>query len=287
MITRKQLNNGFEYLEIVNRSAQASLALQGAHLFKYQSYADPAPLLWLSRASYFQKGKAIRGGVPICWPWFGKHPTDPGLPQHGFARTMPWELIAQNETDAQQTELVLRLQDSPDSLKLWSHNFELLLKISIGDRLILSLTTSNRGSKPFTVTSALHSYFMVSDISRVEVKGLDQALFIDTLSRSESIQRGSLVIDKEVDRIFQKVRYPLAIIDRNRTITINATGSSSAVVWNPWQTKSMTMADMNRDSYQTMLCVETTNALADGQKIAPGGKHSLTAALSTSPLSTG
>ena len=279
MITRKKLHNGFEYLEIVNSSGRASLALQGAHLFKYTCFADPEPLLWVSRASFFNADKAIRGGIPICWPWFGKHPTDPDLPQHGFARTAVWQLIDQDESDPQQTILLLRLTDSPETLKMWPFSFVLLLKISIGSRLALALITRNRGSKPFAVTAALHSYISISDIDKVAVKGLEQTPYFDNLSRTDRVQEGELTIDREVDRVFQKVSYPLTLVDEKRTIRVDARGSGSAVVWNPWQKKSAAMADMNDDSYRTMLCVETTNALADGRRIGPGEEHTLGAVL--------
>ena len=279
MITKKKKKNGFEYLEIKNNRACASLALQGAHLFHYHCFADPDALLWLSRASLFQSGKAIRGGIPVCWPWFGRHPADPALPQHGFARTALWELVAEEDSDPAHTVLVLRLTDSPVSLKIWPYAFELLLTITIGSSLTLALTTKNLDSRPLTVTSALHSYFAVSEISRVAVKGLEQTPYFDALSRSEKVQTGKLTIDREVDRIFQQVNYPLTLVDQDRTITIDARGSSSAVIWNPWQEKSAAMADMTEDSYTTMLCVETTNALADGRSIAPGEEHTVTAML--------
>jgi glucose-6-phosphate 1-epimerase len=278
MIVQKTFDNGFEYIEVVNTTARAAIALQGAHLFHYESL-DDRPLLWVSKAAFFATGKAIRGGIPICWPWFGKHTTNSRLPQHGFARTSLWELFDQNESDKEQTVVVLRLTDSRESLKLWPYQFELLLTVTIGRKLTIALTSKNCDSQAFTITSALHSYFAVSDIDRVEVEGLDQISYFDALTRENKVQQGNVVITRETDRVYQNVSYPLTIHDQKRTIRINARGSNSAVVWNPWQQKCAAMTDMNNDSYKTMLCVETTNALQDLRILAPGETHTLSAEL--------
>ena len=280
MIERKKFDNGFKYLEIVNTAARASIALQGAHLFHYEPLFGK-PLLWVSKAANFEPGKAIRGGIPICWPWFGKHATDSSLPQHGFARTALWELFDQDDSDEQQTVVVLRLTSSRESLQLWPYQFELLLTVTIGRELTISLTSRNCDKEPVAITSALHSYFAVSDIDRIQVEGLDQVTYFDNLTRENSVQQGNIFITEETDRVYQDVTYPLTIHDQDRNIRINAHGSHSAVVWNPWQQKCAAMADMNDDSYRTMLCVETTNALQDARILAPNATHTLTAVLST------
>ena len=166
MIEHKKFDNGFQYIEISNASVRAKIALQGAHLFHYEPVAE-LPLLWLSKASFFETGKAIRGGVPVCWPWFGKHPANSKLPQHGFARISLWEMLEAKEIDEHTTELIFKLQPSAESLQLWPHKFELLLAITVGQTLTLVLTTRNCDTRAFEVTAALHSYFAVENIEKV------------------------------------------------------------------------------------------------------------------------
>ncbi len=279
MAVYRTFDNGFECIEIVNTSGHAKIALQGAHLFHYERVGEQ-PLLWLSETSFFKAGKAIRGGVPICWPWFGKHRTDNSLPQHGFARTSLWTVVEINETDENATELFLQLKSSTKSLQLWPYSFELLLHVNIGRALTISLTTKNCDEKAFAITSALHSYFAVWDIDDVYIEGLDKTRYFDSLTEESVVQKGNVRIAGEVDRIYQKVHYPLTIHDRERTVHIDAQGSSSAVVWNPWKEKCESMGDMKDDAYRTMLCIETANVLDDARTLQPGDEHTVTAILS-------
>lgn len=281
MMTNKKTINGFEYIEIENKSATAKVALQGGHLFHYQQQGKK-PLLWLSPKSHFESGKAIRGGIPLCWPWFGKHSTDPALPQHGFARISTFELLESNEPDENTTKLVLQLQSSPETLRLWPYQFQLLLRITIGPTLTVALTTRNCDTKSFTITSALHSYFAVSYIGYVSVQGLENIKYWDSLTNDTKIQKGSIRISEEVDRVYQKTTGSQQLHDSDRTIQIASEGSSSTVVWNPWKDKSMRMADMQDDAYRTMLCIETANALEDARKLASGEEHTLRAMLTES-----
>lgn len=278
MALYKTFDKGFECIEIINKSGRAKIAVQGAHLFHYERVGEQ-PLLWLSENSFFEAGKAIRGGVPICWPWFGKHHADSCLPQHGFARTSLWTVVEINETDENATELILQLKSSAESLQLWPYTFELQLHVTVGRALTISLTTKNCDEKAFAITSALHSYFAVSNIDNVYVEGLDNTTYFDSLTQESIVQKGNVRIAGEVDRIYQSVHYPLTIHDPERTIHIDAQGSSSAVVWNPWKEKCASMSDMKDDAYRTMLCIETANALIDARTLQPGDEHTVTATL--------
>ncbi len=274
MLTQETTAKGFPYLLIDNQNATAKIALQGGHLFHYQQKGR-SPLLWLSQKSHFTSGKAIRGGVPICWPWFGKHLTDPKLPQHGFARTSLFRLVSVKETDNTSTEILLELNSDASSFKLWPHHFHLQLRIIIASSLSLRLTTHNSDSVPFSISSALHSYFAVAHIDKVSVQGLDQLEFLDFLNQKSSTQQGLLRINTETDRGYQNVKAPLTLHDQERTIHINSMGSRSCVIWNPWLEKSRQMADMTDDAYLNMLCVETANIFQDTRTLEAGTKHSL------------
>lgn len=281
MIVNNKTTTGFEYIEIQNKSATAKVALQGGHLFHYQQL-DKAPLLWLSEKSLFEAGKAIRGGIPLCWPWFGRHPTDASLPQHGFARTSAFEFIDSNEPDENTTELVLRLESSDKTLTLWPYQFEILLHITIDTELNVELTTINCDTQAFVISSALHSYFAVSSIDDVSVQGLEQKDYWNALTGETKTEKGIIRIKEEIDRIYQKIVDPILLLDRDRTIQISSEGSASAVVWNPWIEKSKKMAYMQDEAYKNMLCIETANALNDSRKLIPGEEHTLKVTLSES-----
>lgn len=274
MITLKQLENGFEYLEVHNEHAQAKIALQGAHIFHYQVTGE-APLLWLSEKAYFEKGKAIRGGVPICFPWFGPHKYDATLPQHGFARNQAWSYMTKHELSDGATHLQLMLTPNEETRTLWEQSFVLLYDIIVGKELTLELTTINTDTEPFDVTQALHTYLNVSAIDNVSVKGLEERVFYNSLDGSLEKQNGAVSIDKEVDRVYFDGDSTITLEDKEREIVLKQSGSNSLVVWNPWQEKSESMTDMPNDGYKTMLCLETANAHKDFVLLNPNDVHTL------------
>lgn len=274
MITAKTTAQGFAYIEVENNQATAKIALQGGHLFHYQRTGH-VPLLWLSRLSHFSEGAAIRGGIPICWPWFGKHPHSPGLPQHGFARTSLFNVQDSSEPDGDFSEIVLQLQDSAATRALWDHPFQLYLRIGIGETLSLSLSSQNTDTQDVTISAALHSYFAVSEIGHASVHGLEGVAYLDTLTGSQECQTGAVEIDREVDRVYHGTGSPILLHDGRRHLSLHSKGSASTVVWNPWCAKAGSMADMDNDGYQTMLCIETANALQDARTIEPGEEHRL------------
>lgn len=275
MLTCKYLENGFAFLEITNDSATARIALQGAHLYHYARHGE-APLLWVSACSPFEAGKAIRGGVPICWPWFGPHPTESTLPQHGFVRTALWQLHEFCDENARQSRVTLSIQSSDATRALWDFDFALFLHVSIGETLEMRLETHNQSSRPMRLSQALHSYFGVDAIEHASIEGLEGAEYFDNLTQTR--QKGAhepLRIGEEVDRVYVPMRWPLTLHDANRRIAINAAHSQSAVVWNPWSAKSATTGGMCPDGYRTMLCIECANAKEDARTLAPSERFSL------------
>lgn len=268
MITMKKFENGFEYLEISNRYALARVALQGAHLFHYEK-SGASPLLWLSEAAYFEEGKAIRGGIPVCWPWFGPNKEDSSLPQHGFARVSKWKVTEQKELQDGSSVVVLELQTP------WKFSYGLTLKVEVGERLQLSLTTINLDSEPFEITAAFHSYFAVSDISDTLLYGLEGCEYFDQLSATHHLQKGNVHFSEEIDRVYFNPGQILRVKDRQREIRITTEGSSSVVVWNPWIQKAASMKDMHEGGYREFVCVESANALKDSRILEAGMQHTL------------
>jgi len=275
MIVHKKLANDFAYIEIKNSSAKAKIALQGAHIFHYAREGEEA-ILWLSEVSDFEYGKAIRGGVPVCWPWFGFN-EDKSLPQHGFARISMWEFIGGDEADEKTTILTFRLTHNEETLKMWHYKFELELKITISDRLTMELKTTNLDDKSFKISQALHTYFTVSHICEATIKGLDKKPYLDALTWKNEVQNGDITFNQEVDRVYQEVDSEMVLKDKNREIYIKNEGSSSVVVWNPWIEKCKRMSAMRDDAYQNMLCIESANAFLDARVVKPNESHILRA----------
>ena len=275
MIEHKQLDNGFEYIEIENKYAKAKVALQGAHLFYYKRTSSANPLLWLSENAFFEEGKAIRGGVPICFPWFGKLKDRPELPQHGFARVSPWQVVKEEELSDGSTMVVLELTSNEERFNIWSYLFRVQLEIVVADALEMRLVIENIDNKPFELSTALHSYFWVSDVAHVELRGLEEKRYYDALDGQEHKQDEKLNIDQEIDRVYFDAENPLRLIDQERTLTLTSKGSKSLVLWNPWIEKSNSMKDMIKEGYRRMLCLESSNAMEDTRTIEPNQKHLL------------
>lgn len=276
------LQGQLEYIEVSNSVSEAKIALQGAHIFHFK-VKGKKPLLWLSDTALFKTGKAIRGGIPICWPWFGAHNSNKLLPNHGFARTFLWEHIETKSISEAETKVRLRLKSSEDSLSLWPYRFELTLDISLGTELRLSLITKNLDTQAFSITNALHSYLRVQDINQTYIKGLNNKPYYNKVDNSfNNIQAGMLRFTQEVDRVYQDINTPLQIQDGHDIITVKTEGSETVVIWNPAEALSSKMADLS--DYQTMLCVESANALEDAPTIQANESHCLTTVLSHEEL---
>ena len=268
---------GMIVVEVSNPHAEASIALQGAHLMTWTP-RGAHPVIWLSEDAKLVPGKSIRGGVPVCWPWFGPHASEPTFPGHGFARTVPWELAETGRLVNGASRLVFRILQNDATRVQWPHPSELELHVVVGPTLEIELVTRNTGDAPFTVGGALHTYFEVGDVRRARVHGLDGCPYIDRVDGgARKRQSGPVTIAGEVDRIYLESTADCVIEDPmlERRIRIAKRGSTSSVVWNPWIEKAAKMGDLGRDGYLRMLCVESTNADADVVDIAPGAEHRL------------
>lgn len=261
---------------ISHHNAQALVALHGAQVLNW--VIDGQGLLWLSPVARIRAGKGIRGGIPVCWPWFADHSSDPNKPAHGFVRHREWQVIgSQATTDAVSITLATSVTDAEQAL--WPHRAELRLTVSLGAALSLQLETHNTGSAPFPLTEALHTYFRVSDIANINVTGLEGCTYLDKLEGfARKTQAGPITIPAEVDRIYLGDASRIGLHDHGfaRLVHIASTGSRSAVVWNPWTEKTARLGDMGSpDAFRQMLCVETANAGNDIVTLAPGATHTL------------
>lgn len=240
--------NEHTLLKIDHPKCQAAISLQGAHLLYWQPVNTPTPVIWLSNKTLFKKGTAIRGGIPICWPWFA----NVSSPSHGFARIVDWQMSQVTET-AEGVEIVFTLRNNQDTQQYWPHAFELTMTFKLGTNCEAHLSCSG----DFEATSALHTYFGVDDISSVTISGLGDNYHekLSTVNPPKVI--GQMTFDQEVDRIYSAAMPETLITDSHRTIKVSHINNSDVVVWNPWVERAQAMNDLDDDSYQHFVCVET------------------------------
>lgn len=269
--------NGLVYANIDNNSGSAQIYLHGAHITSFVLKRQK-PVIFLSSEAKYQPGKAIRGGIPISWPWFADHPTDSSKPAHGFARTSLWEVRGTKAITMGETEIILGLSDSEETHKLWDYSFDLELKVAVGQELNTKLKMTNTGSQDFAVTTAFHSYYNVGNVKDISIRGLEDTEYVDKVDNfSIKLQNGPVKISDETDRIYIDTGLECVIGDPifNRKIRIGKSGSNSTVVWNPWAQKAKLMNDLGDEEYESFVCVETANAGNDIVVISPGSSHKL------------
>jgi D-hexose-6-phosphate mutarotase len=262
-------------VKISNAHATAEIALHGGHIMSYIP-VDEKPVLWMSDSSWFLPEKPIRGGIPVCWPWFGGHPDDKNLPSHGFARISDWHVeMTEKVNDA--TRIVLKLTQENIAKNMPQFPFELRLDFMIGADLQVALGIKNNGTENLSFTAALHTYFNISEISKIKITGLEQCRFLDTLDHTYKIQTGAITFSEETDRVYLETDSQCIIHDPGfgRRIKVAKSGSNSTVIWNPWIDKSKRMPDFGDNEYLNMACIETTNAENDRRTIHPGERHIL------------
>lgn len=271
----------YPILEITNDYAAASIALHGAQVFHFQP-KHQQPVLWCSQSAHFTSGKPIRGGVPICWPWFGKHSDSP-FPAHGFARNHFWQCDSILQLDNGETELRLSLSSANVTQTYWPHSYELTLVIRIGEQLSLALTTKNSSNVHCVYSSALHSYLAVGDINEVTLSGLEEFAYADKVRDVAcAAQQKAITISEPIDRVYQNTASSVVINDAvlNRKLLIEKSGSLTTVVWNPWVKAAAALQDFDNNGYANMICVEAANAFDDVVSLAPGEQHTLATVLS-------
>jgi glucose-6-phosphate 1-epimerase len=240
----------------------AIVALDGAHVVAWRH--GGRDMLWC--AATRPEGKPLRGGIPVCWPWFGSHPDDLSRPSHGVARLRTWTIVEQSAA-----RIVMTLSEGTLSARL---------EVELGDNLRVSLTTGNNGTVPVAVSAALHTYLAVDDIGNVRVIGLDGATYADKLDGfARKVQQGNLQFTGETDRIYATAG-PVRMTEGARCVEVDGAGTSgSTVVWNPWVETSARLGDMAPDDYRRMLCLETAWAGDDARTLAPGASATLTTVL--------
>ncbi|MCL2639216.1 MAG: D-hexose-6-phosphate mutarotase [Phycisphaerales bacterium] len=270
-------NGGLAAVQVTASAATGTIYLQGGHVAAWKP-VGAEEVLWCSKASWWEAGKPIRGGVPICFPWF----SNAGTPAHGFARLLPWELEAVDERNGEVT-VVMSLRSSEATRQYWPHDFLLRHRVTFGAELVMQLELTNLGDTPLVAEKAQHTYFHVGDVRQIGITGLENVKYISVV---EDVQDKShaeaIAIEAETDRRYVNTEGVIVLEDwsLNRLITLRRYNSQVAVVWNPWVAKAKAMPDFGDDEWLEMMCIETANVREFPAKVAPRGMHVMTSRVS-------
>jgi len=263
--------NGLVRANVQTNQCAGEFFLQGAHVTRYQPASQNHPVLFMSQQALYMPGKALRGGIPICFPWFNSHPSDPSLPAHGWARTSVWNLVQTQKVDG-QIEVALGLAKD---------GFDLIYRISMGETFMVALEVRNAADVPLDYEIALHTYLSLGSIENVSIAGdLENCEHYDQLTQKlHEPEKQRIRFVQETDRIYYGQASRIVLDDPawQRSIQIDSLGSQATVVWNPWIDKSKRMADFGDLEYLQMCCIETANIRQKSVRLAPGQTRTTTA----------
>jgi glucose-6-phosphate 1-epimerase len=276
---------GLTCLRLTPDAGEAEVYLHGGHVTHFQP-RGAAPVLFLSAESRFGPTAAIRGGIPVIFPWFGGRADDPKAPAHGFARTAEWEVESIERAGGGVTA-VLRLTPDASTQASWPHRFVLRERIDVGPALGVALVVENTGSGPFDFEAALHTYLAIGDVREASVTGLAGTTYIDKTAgmARKVVGAAPLRLTAETDSVFLGTPAACVLDDPGggRRIVVEKEGSATTVVWNPWADKARAMSDLGDDEWRRMICIETANAADDRVTLPPGQRHAMRARIRVEP----
>jgi glucose-6-phosphate 1-epimerase len=269
-------NGGLPRVSIATPVASAEIYLHGAQVTSWRptGYED---VIFLSRQSQFEAGKAIRGGIPVCFPWFRNKVDDPKAPSHGVVRTKAWALDAV-EIHGNGVLVSLSTVSDEATRAWWPHDFHLVHRATIGTQLTQELIVTNSGPGPVRFEEALHTYYRVGAADSVHIRGLDGVAYLDNTDENrEKRQQGDIMFTAQTDRAYLDTTHGVEIVDPvlRRRMRLEKQNSRTTVVWNPWSTGAQSLSDLGDDEWRTMACVEASNMRAFGVDLAPGQQHTM------------
>lgn len=268
---------GLDVAVINNVHATASLSLAGAHVMSFRPHSG-RELLWSSPSAAYELSNAMRGGIPVCWPWFADHPHDPyGMPIHGVIRTLPFQVTDVKELEGGGTQISLSASDTPATQALWAHAFQMEMIITVSRCLRIEWIARNPGSQPYQYTGALHPYFAVSNVHDLNLRGLENTDFLDKYDHNQrKTQSGSVLFPGKIDNVYLNTTSDMWLEDPGfrRTIHLRKLGSRTSVVWNPAEDDA-TFPDVGAGQHPFFVCVESANAADDSITVVPGGEGRL------------
>lgn len=267
-----ELEEDLVFITVSNKYADADICLYGAHVTSFRPHRA-MEILWMSPDSNFEVGKPIRGGIPVCFPWFGPHKTDPEKPQHGFARLMYWEVVKTESGATGETIVVLQLRSSEETKAYWPHEFRAEMTVVVGKTLEVKLKVTNPSDEPLEYTCALHSYYGLSGIENISIEGLQGTAYYNQLSGENGVQDEEfLQIQEPLTRHYLGTETPVVIADSafRRRVKVDKTGSKVTTVWNPGAEICAKIGDLPDDAWEMFVCVEATNAFDYPVRLAAG-----------------
>ncbi|GAB2197509.1 D-hexose-6-phosphate mutarotase [Sessilibacter sp. MAH4] len=277
-----EIHKSLPAITVTNDKAVATVFLQGAQVSEYQRHGEK-PTLFLSSANRFLPDVPLRGGIPICWPWFGDLKRNPAAisqqvedvenaPAHGFVRNLQWQLhdivALPNETT-----LTLSLDVTPQTYPAWPYQARLSLEVRVGESLKLTLSVTNTGLSAFQYSLALHSYLAVDNVEKCYLTGLEDTVCFNAAENwLEQSQDDALNFTEETDLVCPTGPSTVHLIeeDQQGRIDIHSHNLPSWVIWNPWVDKSQRLSDFNPQDYQKMVCVESASLLDNAPELAAG-----------------
>ena len=279
-----QGNGRLPKLRIKCKSASAEIYLYGAQVTSWKP-AGEEEVLFLSEKAHWEEGRAIRGGIPVCFPWFRAKGDDPKAPAHGFVRTKIWRFDSLTEAPEDSVTIGLSTESDDATRRWWPFDFRLEYQITVGRELSLDLTMRNTGKSALRFEEALHTYFSIGDVERAAVRGLDGVEYLDNRDGNRrKMQSGDLRLTAQTHNAYVDARGEVEISDpvRRRRLRTRKHNSSSTIVWNPWTDGATSLADLGGDEWQRMLCVEGGNILDSAVLLKPDETHTMGAEISVS-----
>lgn len=278
-------NGGLARVEVMSPIASGEIYVHGAHVTSWRPLGGDE-VLFLSSKSRWEEGQAIRGGIPICFPWFRGKAGDPQAPAHGVVRTRSWQLYSIVENNA-EVAVTMFIESDEQTRRWWPGEFRLVHRVTFGAELKMELICINTGKTLFRFEEALHTYNRVADVTNVRLQGLDGTRFLDnTDSNKEKTQSGDVTIASQTDNAFMNTRSAVDLIDpkMRRRIRLQKINSNTTVVWNPWQEGASKLRDLGEGEWKQFLCVEASNIITSAVTLAPGQEHTMSAVLSVAKI---
>jgi glucose-6-phosphate 1-epimerase len=276
---------GIPTVRVTTAQCSGEMCLHGAQVTSWRPMGCEE-VIFLSRQARWEKGKAIRGGIPICFPWFRGKADDPDAPAHGVVRTAIWALES-IEHNGEGITIEMSTGSGADTRRWWPADFRLRQRVTFGTQLKLEFTVSNAGAMPFRFEEALHTYYKVGDVREARIRGLDGVTYLDnTDSNKEKKQIGEVAISSPTDNAYLNTQNDLQLLDPvlNRSIQIAKQNSHSTVVWNPWAEGARALSDLGDDEWPHMFCTEGSNILQNAVELAPTQDHKMTVTMAVSPI---
>jgi glucose-6-phosphate 1-epimerase len=276
---------GLAKVAVTTCDATGEIYLHGSHVTSWQP-RGAEEVLFLSSESRWEDGRAIRGGIPICFPWFADKADYPKAPAHGFVRTVAWQLESIVHTGSVVT-VTMSTTSNTETKKWWAADFHLTYRATFGSELKLELVVKNPGATAIRFEEALHTYFRVGQVDQVHLRGLDGVHYLDkTDSNRMKMQQGPLVVASQTDRVYLNTRGSVEVEDHSlrRRIIVAKENSLTTVVWNPWVEKAKALSDFGDEEWRQMACVETCNVADIAVELAPGLEHKMQTTITLADL---